>query len=307
MAEDLATRRRCVERIRSSGPRFPERRRERMKQHERHGVAAEKVAENIVEDLFTGVLDGELGDRNNPLGDADIVLTRLGIESLLLDVKRPGSLARDRRAADAAPGQARRYADEPKVKCIGVTDGLMLDAADIRDGGLADRVYSRLHEEEPPESLWWLSVHGIDRPRADRCDASLGPIPPVGVAVGPDGPSDPAVGGLLHPRYRIPAGCFAFVADASEPGTWKLPDRLADGSIDGKRLPKAIQAILSNDRGTKVRSIPEGAIADVLVRLGCAASSLGKMPGQAGEAASIYRQLAEALDQLGKIEEIRAG
>jgi hypothetical protein len=37
--------------------------------------------------------------------------------------QRPGALAWHRRAVEAALDQARRYADEQKVGCIGVSDG----------------------------------------------------------------------------------------------------------------------------------------------------------------------------------------
>jgi hypothetical protein len=77
------------------------------------------------------------------------------------------------------------------------------------------------------------------------------------------------------------------------------------GAIDVMRLPKAIQAILSNYRGTKVSKIPEAAIPDVLVRLGRAAAGLGKMPFQCGETAEAYRQLQAALDQLGRLIEVQ--
>jgi hypothetical protein len=61
----------------------------------------------------------------------------------------------------------------------------------------------------------------------------------------------------------------------------------------------AIQAILSNYRGTKVSGIPEADIPAVLLRLAEVATSLGRMPHQRGDAAEIYRQLADALEQLG--------
>ena len=93
-------------------------------------------------------------------------------------------------------------------------------------------------------------------------------------------------------------------ATPPSPATWKLPYRLADGSIDLRRLPKAVQAILSNYRGIKVSGIPEGDIPDVLVRLACAAASLGKMPGQGGEPAPVYHQLAEALGQKGRLGDV---
>jgi hypothetical protein len=50
--------------------------------------------------------------------------------------------------------------------------------------------------------------------------------------------------------------------------------------------------------------VPEKDIPDVLVRLARAAVSLGKMPHQAGDAAPVYLQLAVALEQFGRFNEI---
>ncbi len=105
--------------------------------------------------------------------------------------------------------------------------------------------------------------------------------------------------GLLPPKYHLPAQCFAYVGDYSKPHSWKLPYLLADGTIDAKRLPKAVQAILSNYRGAKVSGIPEEAIPAVLARLARAARQAGHMPPEASNPAAIYKQLAEALEQLG--------
>ena len=63
-----------------------------------------------------------------------------------------------------------------------------------------------------------------------------------------------------------------------------------------KRLPKAIEAILSNYRGARVSSVLEKAIPDVLRRRAEAAEQLGKMPHQ-GETAEVYEMLAQALEQ----------
>ncbi len=302
MSRDLASYRRCVDAICSNWPAFLEKRSSRLKQQERHGIAAEKVSENILEDLFTGVLDWSLSDLNNQVGYADLLLTRLGIKYLIVEVKRPGSLAWNRRAVEAALDQAVRYADEQRVKCVAVSDGVMLYAADIKHGGLRDRVFVSLEDAQPQEALWWLSVHGIYRPREDAEDAALRLLPEAAI----EEPPEATVSGeaILHPKYGIPARCFGYVGDASDPRTWKLPYCLEAGTIDTKRLPKAIQSILSNYRGTKVSSIPEQAIPDVLVRLGRAAKQLGKMPGDVGKAASAYQELASVLEQLGRLEEI---
>jgi len=298
----LASYKKCIQRIRSCWPDFLARREKRLKQQDRHGTAAEKVAENILEDLFTGVLDWELGDINNQVGYADILLTRLGIKYLLIEVKRPGLLAWSRKAVEAALDQALRYAAKQKVKCVAVSDGNMFYAADFKHGGLLDRVFVPLNSKEPQESLWWLSVHGIYRDRADRGDAALRLLPEE--AVEPPAEKKVEEEQLLHPKYKVPARCFAYVGDPSDPKTWKLPYCNADGTIDAKRLPKAIQSIISNYRGAKVSSIPEQDIPDVLVRLAIGACKLGKMPHQTGKPAQVYKLLESILEQIGKLEEI---
>lgn len=221
---------------------------------------------------------------------------------MLVEAKRPGALAWNRRGVEAALDQAMRYASEQKVKCIGVSDGVMLYAADVQHGGLQDRVFASLDLSEPQEQLWWLSVHSIYRQREDRTDAALRLLPEETVTAPRS--TEMADNGLLHPKYKLPARCFAYIGNAADVKTWKLPYRLEDGSIDTKRLPKAIQAILSNYRGTKVSDVDEKDIPDALVRLAHAAASLGKMPHQSGEAAPVYVQLADVLDQLGRLREI---
>lgn len=296
MSQHLASYDRCLERIRTNWEPFRAKRAERLKQHERHGVAAEKVAENILEDLFTTVLDWSLGDLNNQVEYADLVLTRLGIKYLVIEVKRPGTLAWNRHAVEAALTQARSYADKQGVRCIGVSDGFMLYAADIQPGNLQGRLCVSLDSATPPDDLWWLSEHGIYRPREDDQKIVLRLLPnetPTPTA----GPLVEANGTLLHHKYKLPCHCFGYVGDASDPSTWKLPFCLADGTIDGKRLPKAIQAILTNYRGAIV-SIPEKAIPGVLARLADAARRAGKMPDQLPDTAPVYRELAEVLEQI---------
>jgi hypothetical protein len=138
--EDLASYRHSTEHIHQHWPRFLEQRQDRLAQQQRYGTAAEKSAENIIEDLFTMVLDWTFCDLINQVHCADLLLTRFGVKYLISEAKRPGALAWNRRAAEAALDQARRHADEQAVKCIGVSDGFMLYAADIHGGGISDRV-----------------------------------------------------------------------------------------------------------------------------------------------------------------------
>lgn len=53
-----------------------------------------------------------------------------------------------------------------------------------------------------------------------------------------------------------PAQCFAYVADAVNPKTWKLHLFYPNGAIDMARLPKAIQTIVTDYPGLKVKGIP---------------------------------------------------
>lgn len=297
--DGLASYRHTLEGIHAAWPGFLEKRQERLRQQQRHGTAAEKVAENIVEDLFTEVLDWRLGDLNNQVGYADLLLSSLGIKYLVIETKRPSALAWNRNAVARALDQAVRYASEQRVNRVAVSDGYMLYAADLEHGQLKDRVFVSLQDTAPPQALWWLSVQGIYRSRENSENSAVRLLPDAG-----DNEANSATTSantLLHPKYKVPASCFAYVGDASKPSTWKLPYQLASGEIDVKRLPKAIQSILNNYRGTKVSSIPEEAIADVLVTLARAAQRLGKMPGQTGRTADTYLQLEHALRQLDRL------
>lgn len=247
------------------------------------------------------VLDWRLSEVNNQVAYADMVLTRLGVKQLIVEVKRPGALAWHERAVDLALAQAHRYADEQRVKAIAVSDGIMLYARDIIPGGYRDRLFVRLDEPQAPADLWWLSVDGIYRPREDPDEACLRLLPTVaGNAIEP-GTTE---AGLVHPKYRLPATCFAYVGSAAEPKTWRLPYLLADGTPDLARLPKAIQAILSNYRGARLSTVPEPAIPEVLVTLGRTAQRLGKLPAAGSGTAPVYLQLQDALEQLGRLADV---
>ena len=295
----LASYRHCTQRITAAWPAFSTQRKERLQQG-LFGSPVEKIAENILEDLFTTVLDWSLADVNLQVGRADIILSELGIKRLVLEVKRPGSLAWHRRAVDAALAQALGYAASQKVGAVAVSDGHMLYAADIIHGGLRDRIFVNLEGTAPPLELWWISVHGIYRP----CDVPVtSALPSAPSDTEGAAPSDPVDGELLQPKYHLPARCFAYVGRADAPSTWKLPYLFVDGTPDQKRLPKAIQAILSNYRGAKV-SIPREAVADVLVRLGVTVATLGKMPCQCNPTADAYVEAHEALTQLDRLADV---
>lgn len=281
-------------------PAFLRQRQQRLAQQDRYGAAAEKVAEGILEDLFTQVLDWPVSALNFQVGYADLLLTSLSVKCLVVEVKRPGALVWNRRAVQAALDQACRYAAEQRVRSVAVSDGELLYAADVVNGGLRDRVAVRLREPQAPTQLWWLSQHGIYRP-VDPAPAGLPPAEPA-----PEVPPASDPDGVVHPKYRLPARCFGYVGRADDPRTWKLPYRGADGSVDARRLPKAIGSILTNYRGLKVGGIPDQAVPDVLVRLARAACELGRMPHQCADPGDLYRQLRDALEQFDRLADIAA-
>lgn len=293
----LAAYRRCAERVTSQWARFAEMRADRL----RHGEETERVAEAILEDLFTEVLDWSKGDIAYQIDYADIVLSKNLEKYLVLEVKRPGALAPGRQKMLDAMAQARRYADQQRVSRIAASDGRFLYAVDIEQGAPRDRVLVDLSSLEAPHSLWWLSVHGIYRVCEEAVQWPTVPVLTRGVA------DETAGDAPLHPKYKLPSICFAYVGDANDPHAWRLPYRKADRTIDTKRLPKAIQALLSNYRGAKVTGIPEAAIAAVLLTLARAAAAEGKMPPAASNAATIYGQLAHVLEQQGLTLEAEVG
>jgi len=156
---------------------FQARRWERLAQQARLGTAAEKVAANILEDLFTMVLDWRLSEVRNQAGHAGLTLTRLGAKQLSVEVRPPGALAWNEHAIDLALAQARGPADGHGARAIAISDGIMLYARDLIPGGHRDRLFTRLNEPWAPEDLWWLSVDGIYRPREDAAGADLRLLP----------------------------------------------------------------------------------------------------------------------------------
>ncbi|MGH9525443.1 MAG: hypothetical protein ACRD2F_02115 [Terriglobales bacterium] len=267
-----------------------------MQQAQRFGRAPEKVAEEILTDCFTVVLDWPLESMNYQVERADFVLTMLGIKRLVIEAKRPGALQWNRAAVDRALQQARRYAAEQRITCAAVSDGVLVYAEDLGEMGPQARLLASLEAAEAPEELWWLSQEGVYR-RRDRAAAIAWPESAVVCEADGTPPGDSAE--LLHGKYHLPARCFAYVPDPTRPGTWKLPYLSATGAVDGARLPKAIQCILTNYRGARAQ-IPEPAIPAILGALETAARRAGHMPDQDPATAPAYRQLAAALEQINR-------
>ena len=299
--QELATYKAHAERVKANWPDFLQRREDMLMQAGRFGGVPEKAAETIVGALLTDVLDWQTRDLNWQLSYADLVVTRNYFKCLLVETKAPGSFVDSRTSIMRAFEQAHRYAAEQKVKAVVVSDGLILRVADVANGGLEFRCAITLDVADPPvESLWWISVHGIYRDLPATITGDLyDPLWKQKLATEAEDPNRAEEAEeLLHHKYQLPARCFAYVPDASDPKTWKLPYRLIDSKPDTKRLPKAIQSLLSNYRGTQVSGIPDEVIPAVMRRLEAAAREVGKMPDQLATTAKTYQRLQEALAQL---------
>jgi hypothetical protein len=295
----LASYRRCTARMETAWPTFAERRRHRLQQG-LFSAPVEKVAENIVEDLLTTVLDWSLDDVNLQIDRADVVLSDNGYKRLVLEVKRPGTLIWHRRAIQAALNQALRYASAQNVATVAVSDGNMLYAADVvLGGGMRDRALAALDTSLPPLDLWWLSVHGIYRSCHTLTSDLLWPAANTAIPA-----RATAMEGLRDHKYHLQSHCFGYVGDPGNVDTWKLPYLLETGAPDTKRLPKAIQSLFSNYRGAQVKTIPREAVPDVLVRLAIAAATLRKLPCQCTDPSPAYVQAHHALEQFGRLADV---
>jgi len=106
--------------------------------------------------------------------------------------------------------------------------------------------------------------------------------------------------GLVHPKYQLPASCFAHVGNVADIRTWHLPYLRADGTPDLTRPPKAIQAILSNYRGRPRQHYPRARHPRSPGNPRTHGHELRKLPA-AGLGRQGYAQLQAALEQLGRL------
>jgi hypothetical protein len=285
---DLASARLCIAQIRDRWGWFQEARRRHLAGVGADRTPSEKVAENILCELFTGVLDWTIEQVRLQEQRVDLMLCRGGLRFLVVEVKRPGSFD-GRGSILRALTQARGYAVELKVDRVAVSDGCVFEAYDVVGEGLRPRTVVHLADPEPAEDLWWISTRGIYR------------MLPATVTV-PN--RDLVDDGVLHPKYGLPARCFAHVGDPARPSTWKLPYLLADGSVDAKRLPKAIGAVIRDYRMQQVKGLSDEDTGQVLVTLAGAAVRTGRMPHQDPTPAEIYVALLDHLRQIGRAGEV---
>ena len=292
------------EELESRWLKFQDKRRERLVQQSRHGKASEKVTEDIIQDFLIIALDWSISNINNQIQYADIVISKNGaLKDLIIEAKYPGYL-KNMNAIEKVLDQASRYASGQKVDKIAVSDGYIFYVAEVVEGGLKERVVINLDSNKPNPDVFWVSREGIYRTveKLSEDTVEIGNAPKNTKEL--DNQDEDMSEELLHPKYKIPARCFAYRGDPLNPNTWKLPCRKIDGTPDTGRLSGAIGALISNYRGAHV-TIPEEAVPDALLRLGRSAWDAGKMPEQTRNPADTYREIEKYLNQLGLMDKIR--
>ena len=297
--ENQAKYKKFIERINSNWANFTEKRNSLLIQQERFGKVPEKITENIIFHLFTEVLDWNIKDINYQIDYADIEITKLGIKRILIETKRPGGIIWDQFKIEKHINQALRYAYAQKVSVIGISDGEKLYILNVKGGLIEPRIFISLDTETPNEDLYYISVNGIDKKKNIDIDLKNNQkeslIKDTEKVINNE---------LLNTQYNLPARCFAYIGNPNKPTTWKLPYLLEDGSVNIKRLPGAVQCVVTNFRGLQVKTIPEKDIPSVLLKLGKAAKSVGKLDPENPKMANCYKQLYNAVVQLNILNKI---
>ena len=289
-----------LERLNTNWPTFNSKRKDFLVQNERLGKTPEKVTENILSFLFTEVLDWDLRDINYQVDFADIEITKLGIKRIVIEAKRPGGITWDNvLQLEKHINQALRYAYKQKISIIGICDGKKLYILNVEEGSTTPRIFISLDDEEPHEDLYYISKNGIDKKKIISINFSKdkkgGTINNQNSEINDE---------LLNKQYKLPARCFAYIGDPNNPYTWKLPYLENNGTIHVKRLQSAIQSTVTNFRGLQVKTIPEKNIPGVLIKLAKAAKDVGKLDPDNPKMANCYKQLYNAIKQMGVLDKI---
>lgn len=160
-----ASSRACLERLREQWPAFRARVELLLARSTSRRIAGTRIVTTILRDLCTTALDWPRSSIHARLGSSsDLVLSIKRLPCLIVEARAPHSIRWDMPGGLMALDRLRRYADEHAIKCIAISDGIRLYAAELHGGVLQHRLYVSLVSDVPPAPLWWLSVSGIHRP-----------------------------------------------------------------------------------------------------------------------------------------------
>ena len=228
----------------------------------RHLLNGRSLSERDVEAVFESLLADPLGyspaqiDRQPDF--ADYVLLSRDLKLAVVEAKGWEAFRTDGNLHGALT-QAATYADRHRVKHLFAFDGEVIALA-IREGNNIDVILElKVDAQDPPDDLFFFTEYGLSKvpnePKYSFCFESC-PLPNEC---------------KKHHGVALHYTCFAYIGDLRDKGTWKLPYRNADMSVDTGRIDKAVNYLLSPGgyRGATAndRSVPEAASVDVAKKL----------------------------------------
>ena len=297
--ENQAKYKRFIDDINSNWSSFVKKRNDLLIQQKRYGKISEKATLKILNVLFTEILDWDIKDINDEVDYADIVITKLGIKRIIIEAKRPYGISWNEFQIEKHIDQANRYASEQKVNIIAISDGKYLLVFNVDEGSRDPRILIDLESDEPNCDLYYISVNGVDKKKNTNVNWENIKNPKLIKNIEKEIDSE-----LINKTYKLPSRCFAYVGDPNKPSTWKLPYLSLDGSVNIKRLPGAVECVVTNFRGLQIKTIPEENINEVLIKLAKASKSVGKLNPNNPKMANCYKQLYKAIDQIGALDKI---
>lgn len=251
---------------------FRERYKKIVSEYERGSRLHEKDIEIIFHSLAEGPLGYEIEQLSTQREYADYALVDRGLKLAIVEIKsfRAFASKQEQSQLESALIQAARYAHRHRTPHLMAFDGVILTLAELE--GVQDvikvHIQVNIEADEPPGNLFYFTHYGL------FCH------PTEELLTLPYDADEDAELKKTHHGVKLHYSCFAHVGDIRDKGTWRAPYRNPDGSVDVKRLPHAVNYLLSpsGHRGKQAsrQRIPEAATPLVALRLAKAYKEIGK-------------------------------
>lgn len=227
----------------------------------------------MLERLLSDVLGYEPDQIDREPDHADFLLLYRGVKLMVIETK-DWDVFHKQEALDAALLQACTYAKRHRVQYIAAFDGVRLVLGERAGNEIRLKIELCIDEDEPHENLFFFSHYGLSKLPKDVMRAL--PISPNEVAAVDMNLSEYKT----HHGVKLHYSCFAYIGDLRAKSTWKMPYRNEDGSVDTRRIDKAVNYLFSPGgyRGATAResSVPQAAQPEVARKLAIAYQEIGK-------------------------------
>jgi hypothetical protein len=229
---------------------------------------SERDVEFMLEALVTGPLGWDLGQLARQQDFADFALIDRGLKLAVVETKGFG-VFRDPAQADDALIQGARYADRHRTRLMWAFDGcqLLLASREPKAEDVHVHLQARMDGPEPPPELYFFTHYGLFR------------YPPQVLRTIPYSAAQDEALFKRHHGEMLHYSRFAYVGDLRDKGTWIMPYRNADGTVDTSRIGHAVNYLLSPGgyRGQKAEAsrVPQAATLLCALRLSRAYQEIG--------------------------------